>query len=93
MFRGVLVVVDGNHIHHIVAGECGGSVKANQVHRDQLWCNIERHAWPIVYKVVGSARCLTTVNIRCSAVASVAKCVRKGKLAERRPSGVGAIVR
>ena len=41
--KGVLVVVGGNHIHHIMAGECGGSVKANQVHRNQLWCNVEKH--------------------------------------------------
>ena len=65
--------MSGNDIHHIVAGECGESVKANQVYRGQLWCNVERHARPIVYEVVGSVRCLTTVNIRGSAVASVAK--------------------
>ena len=34
VFRGVLVVVVGNHIQHILIGECGGSVKANQVHRN-----------------------------------------------------------
>ena len=72
MFRGVLVVVVGNHIHHIVADECGGSVKASEVRRNQLWCNVERHAWAIVYKVVCSVRCLTTVNIRGSAVARIA---------------------
>ena len=83
------MVVGGNHIHHIVAGECGGSVKANPVHRNQLWCNVERHAWPIVYKVVGSVRCLTTMNKRGSAVASVAKGVRKGKLAEKTAVGCG----
>ena len=89
MFREVLVVVGGNHIHHIVVGECEGSAKANQVHRNQLWRNVERHAWPIVYKVVCSVRCLTTVNIRSSAVASVAKGVQKGKLAERTVVGWG----
>ena len=82
MFRGVLIVVGSNHIHHIVAGKCGGSVKANQGHRDQLWCNVERHPWPIVHKVVGSVRCLATVNIPGSAVISVAKSVRKGEFAE-----------
>ena len=44
MFQGVLVVVGGNHIHHIVAGECRGSVKANQVHQNQSWCNVESHS-------------------------------------------------
>ena len=89
VFRGVLAVVSGHHIHHKVAGECGGSVKVNQVHRDQLWCNVERHAWPIVYKMVGSARCLTTVNIRDSAVASVAKSVRKGQFTQKATVGCG----
>ena len=89
MFRGVLVVVGGIHIYHIVAGECGGSVKANQVHWDQLWCNIERYAWLIVYKVVGSVRCPMAVHIRGGAVASVAKGVRKGKFAEKAAVGCG----
>ena len=89
MFRGVLGVVSGNHIHHIVAGECGGSVKASQVSRDQLLCNVERHTWPIVYKVVDSVRCVTTVNVRSSAVASVAKSVRKGEFAEKAAVGCG----
>ena len=89
MFRGALAVVSGNHIHHIVAGECGGSVKANQVYRGQLGCNVERHARPIVYEWVGSVRYLTTVNIRGSAVASVAKNVRKGELAEKTAIGCG----
>ena len=89
MFRGFVAVVSGNHIHHTVAGECEGSVKANQVYRDQLWCNVERHAWPIVYKVVGSVRCLTTVNIRGSTVAGVAKRVRKGEFAEKAAFGCG----
>ena len=87
MFRRILVVVGGNHIYHIVAGECGGSVKANQVHLNQLWCNIERYAWPIVYKVVSSVPCPMAVNIRGGAVASVAKGVRKGKLAEKTAVG------
>ena len=72
------MVVSGNHIYHIVAHECGGSVKANQVHREQLWCNVERHAGRIVYKVVGSVRCLTTVYIRSSAVARVDQRCAKG---------------
>ena len=89
VFRGLLAVVSGNNIHHIEAGECEGSVKTNQVYRDQLWCNVERHAWPIVYKVVGSVRCLTTVNIRGSAVTGVAKSVRKGEFAEKATVGRG----
>ena len=56
MFQGILVVVDGNHIHHIVAGECGESVRANQVHRNQLWCNVERHSpFYVVIVVSGKA--------------------------------------
>ena len=89
MFRGVLVVASGNHIHHIVAGECGGPGKANQVYRGQLWFHVERHARPIVYAVVGSVRFLTTVNIRGSAVASVTKNVRKGEFAEKVDVGCG----
>ena len=89
VFQGVLAVVSGNHIHHIVAGECGGSIKANQVYQGQLWCNVERHAQPIVYEVVGSVRCLTTVNIRGSAVASVDKNMRKGEFAEKAAVGCG----
>ena len=92
VFRRVLTVVSGNHIHHIVVGDCEGFVKANQVHRDQLWCNVKRHAWLIVYKVGGSVRCLTTVNIRGSAVTSVVKNVRKDEFAEKADVGYGASV-
>ena len=59
------------------------------MYRDQLWCNVERHAWPIVYKVVGIVCCLTTVNICGSAVASVAKSVQKGEFAEMAAVGCG----
>ena len=81
--------MSGNHIDYIVAGECGGSVKADQVCRDQLWCNVERRAWPIVYKVIGSVHCLTAVYIRGSAVVSVAESVRKGEFAEKAAIGRG----
>ena len=89
MFRRVLAIVSGNHIPRIVPGEFGGSVKADQVYRDQLWCNVEICDWPIVYKVIGSGRCLTAVDIRGSAVASVANSVRKGELAEKAAIGCG----
>ena len=39
--------------------------------------------------MVGSVRCITTVNIRGSAVASVARGVRKGELAEKAAVGCG----
>ena len=90
VFREVLAVVSDNHIHHIVAGECGGSVKADQVHRDQLWGEVKGHAWAVVYKVIGSVRGLTAVDIRGSAVASVIESVRKVSSPKRRPLGVGA---
>ena len=41
VFREVLAVVSGNHTYHVVTLECGGSVKAYQVHRDLLWGAIE----------------------------------------------------
>ena len=75
--------MSGNHIHHIVAGECGGSVKADQVHRAQLWGDVEGHAWAVVCKAIGSVRCLTAADIRGSAVASVAKRVQKGEFTEK----------
>ena len=87
--RGVLVVVSGNHIHHIVAGECGRSVKADQVHRDQLWGEVKGHAWAVVYKVIGSVRGLTAVDIRGSAVTSVIENVRKGRFTEEATIGCG----
>ena len=39
----VVAVVNGNNIDHVVAGDCGGSVKAYQVHRDKFWGAIEGH--------------------------------------------------
>ena len=84
-----MAVVGGNHIHHIVTGECGGSVKADQVHRAQLWGDVEGHAWAVVYKAIGSVRCLTAADIRGSAVATVAKSVQKGEFTEKAAIGCG----
>ena len=32
-----MAVVSENYIDYVVAGECDGSVKAYQAHRDTLW--------------------------------------------------------
>ena len=61
----------------------------DQVHRDQLWGEVQGHAWAIVYKVIGSVRGLTAVDIRGSAVASVIKSVRKGEFTEKAAIGCG----
>ena len=89
MVREVLAVVSGNHIHHVVPGECGGSVKSYQVHLNQLWGAIKEHAWAILYEVIGSARGLTVADIRGSAVVSVGKSVRKGEFTEKATIGCG----
>ena len=79
VFRGVLAVVGGKYIRHIMAGKCGRSVKTHQVHRDQMWRGVERHAWTVVQKVMGSLRGLTAADVRGSAVVSVVKSVRQGE--------------
>ena len=72
----------GNNIHRIMTGKCGRSVKASQVHRDQLWRRIEGHARTIVYQVVDSVRCFAAADVRGSAVLSVVKSVRQGEFTE-----------
>ena len=89
MFRGVLAVANGNHIHHVVPDECRGSVKAYQVHRNQLWGAIEGHAWVIVYKVIDSVRGLIAADIRCIIFASVVESVRKSEFTEKVAIGCG----
>ena len=89
VFRGILTVVGGNNIHHIMAGRCRRSVKANQVHRDQLWRGVGGHAQTVVYKVVDSVRGLTGADVRGSAVVSVVKSVRQGEFTENAAIGCG----
>ena len=89
MFLGVLATVSGNHIHHIVPGECKGSVKAYQVHRNQLWGHVKGLAWTVVYKLISSVRGLTVADIRGSAVSSVVKSVREGEFTEKAAIGCG----
>ena len=79
--------MSGNHIHHVVPGECEGSVKAYQVYRNQLWGAIEGHTWAVVYKVIGSVRGLTAVGIRGSAVVIIVKGVRESEFTEKAAIG------
>ena len=83
MFRRVLAVVSGNHIGYVVAGECGGAIKAYQVHRDKLWGAIDGHTCTVVYEVIKNVRGLTVANMSVSTVASVVINVRKGEFAVR----------
>ena len=69
----VLAVVSGNHIYHVVPGECGRSVKTCQVHQDQLWRAVEGHIWTGVYEVISSVRGLPVADISNSTVTSVVK--------------------
>ena len=69
----VLAVVSGNHIYHVVPGECGRSVKTCQVHQDQLWRAVEGHTWTGVYEVISSVRGLPVADISNSTVTSVVK--------------------
>ena len=89
MFRRVLAVVSGNHIDYVVAGECGASVKAYQLHRDKLWGAIDGHTWTVVYKVIKNVRGLTVADISVSTVASVVINVRKGGFAVKAAIGFG----
>ena len=89
MFRRVLTVVSGNHIDYVVAGECGGSVKAYQLHRDKLCGAIDGHTWTVVYKVIKNARGPTVADISVSTVASVVTNVRKGEFTVKAAIGFG----
>ena len=81
-----------------MAGKCRRSVKAGQVHRNQLWRGVEGHARTVVYEVMGSVRGFTAADVRGSAVVSVVKSVRKSEFTEnaaircRRKRLVGARV-
>jgi hypothetical protein len=41
VFKGVLAVVGGIYVYHVVAGQSRGSIEADQVHRDELWGGVE----------------------------------------------------
>ena len=73
MFREILTIEGGNNIPHAMTGKCGRSVKAGQVHRDQLSRRIEGHARTVVYQVVDNVRCFAAADIRGSAVVGVVK--------------------
>ena len=79
MFRRVLAVLSGNHIDHVVVGECEGSVKVYQVDRDKLLGAIEGHTWTVLYKVISNAQGPTVADISGSTVVSVVINVRKGE--------------
>ena len=89
VFRRVLAVVSGNRIDYVVAGECGGSVKAYQVHQDKLGGAIEGHIWTVVYKVINNVRGLTVADISGRTVVSVVINVRKGEFAVKAAIGFG----
>lgn len=44
MFRGIRVIVDREHINHVMDRKGRRSVEANQVRWDLLWGMVERHA-------------------------------------------------
>ena len=73
VFRGILAIVGGNNIHNIMTGKYEVSVKAGQVHRDQLWRRTQGHARTVVYQVVDNVRCSAAADVRGSAVVSVVK--------------------
>ena len=75
MFRGIVAIVGGNNSHHIMTGKCGGSVKAGQVHRDQLWRRIEGHCRTVVYQVVDNVWCFAATDVRGSSFMSVVESV------------------
>ena len=84
-----MAVVSENYIDYVVAGECDGSVKAYQAHRDTLWGAIEGNTWTVVYKVISNVRGPTVVDISGSTVASVVINVRKGEFTEKAAIGFG----
>ena len=72
----------GNNIHHIMAGKYRRSVKAGQVHRNQLWRGGEGHARTVVYEVMDSVRGLTAADVRGGAVVNVVKSVLQSEFTE-----------
>ena len=70
-FRGVRAGLNGDHIDHKVAREDGGSVEADQVHRNRMWSVAEGHALTVVDEVVSNIRGLTVVDVGSSAAVSV----------------------
>ena len=82
MFRGVLTIVAGNNTHHKMTGKYRRSVKAGQVHRDQLWGGAEGHARTVVYQVVDSVRGFAAADVRGSVVVSGVKNARQSEFTE-----------
>ena len=76
-------------MHHVMVGKCRESIKADQVHRDQLWRDVEEHARTVVYKVMGSVWGLTAADVRGCAAVSVVKGVRQGEFTENEAIGCG----